>query len=493
MPNQKRNLYIAIGLIALALLAFFAWTFRNDDTTRWGENYEQNNTNPYGLQIMRKLMAVYFAKDSLQLISTSLTKDLPPAPKQPTNYVFVGNAAFFDSSDIVRLTTFVRNGNTALLVSKSLPEQLRDSILRQYSCADFTLSDSETFAEKEDVYENDTTDMAHIDIDSLIEARSESGHEDDVVQTDHPETIEPQKDKPLHTTDYNNELYKSNAEDSSAIFNFAHSSLYRPNRFHITYHYKKRGAPYMWYHLATECFCKEVRDNVIELGTMNDSVSNFVRVRYGKGFFLLHSTPLAFTNYYLVDSLGKTYAENVLSYLPQGKTWWDEPSKSYRPLDNNEWSPDMTLDYKGPFDYLLSQQALRWAWYLMWAGVGLFLLFRGKRKQRVIPILPENTNTSLEFVQSVGRLYFLQNDHKRLANQQMRMFLYTLRDRFGLPTHLATAELIPRIVQKTGVTEPIVRAIFSQHDFINHQGIIGTNELIDMHQAINDFYKNLHP
>ena len=174
--KQNRTLYIVLAVAALVLIGLFAYLFRNNDATKWGENYAQDNTDPYGLQVFRKLMNTYFAADSLQIIKTTLTKDLPPAPPKPTNYVFVGNAPFYDSTDVVRLTTFVRNGNTALLVAKSLPPQLCDSLLHPYAC-------HENAAQYDDMYEQDTTDIAHIDIDSLIAAREAPGYTESDTST----------------------------------------------------------------------------------------------------------------------------------------------------------------------------------------------------------------------------------------------------------------------------------------------------------------------
>jgi hypothetical protein len=94
-------------------------------------------------------------------------------------------------------------------------------------------------------------------------------------------------------------------------------------------------------------------------------------------------------------------------------------------------------------------------------------------------------------VQNIGRLYFLQNNHKQLGEQKMKFFMHTLRHRFALPTHLPKEQLIPRIVQKTGIAEDSIKAIFSQADYINYTGDVKTDDLIDLHNALDVFYQKI--
>ena len=57
-----------------------------------------------------------------------------------------------------------------------------------------------------------------------------------------------------------------------------------------------------------------------------------------------------------------------------------------------------------------------------------------KRKQRIIPVLERNENTSFKFISTIGRLYFLQNDHKKLCQQKMKLFYAYIRDRYNINT-----------------------------------------------------------
>ena len=533
--DRENRVYIILAVLALALIGFFAYLYNQNDAWKWGENYEESNKNPYGLHIMHELMGVYFPKGKLQKIETSVAKDLPATTAAPTNYVFMGAAPYYDSTDVVRLMAFVKSGNTAMIIAKSLPPEFIDALLKPYRSAEYldneavmkaieaaenkanTADETNGFSDispttPPEVVEYDETDtsqhhddfvdedLENVDIDSLIAAREDAGDDGLVIPNN-------------NENDENNEADASeDAENDPSTPNFGKRKYVEPSELILTekmdtsaslqlktsgtkpvkyvFHYRKKADEYTWKNIDLSALTNNTAGNVAILGTIEGKKPNFVRIKYGKGVFYLHCTPLAFTNYYLLHETQKNYAEQVLNYLPDGKTWWDEPSKTARFSDDSDaFSPEIAMNYKGPFDFVLSQPSLRWAWYIIWGLVALFLLFRAKRRQRVIPVNEQNVNSSLQFVQNIGRLYFLQNNHKQLGEQKMRFFMHTLRHRFGLPTHLPKAELIPRIVQKTGIAEDNIKTIFSQADYINYAGEISTADLIDFHNALDVFYK----
>ena len=72
-----------------------------------------------------------------------------------------------------------------------------------------------------------------------------------------------------------------------------------------------------------------------------------------------------------------------------------------------------------PLRFILSQPALKWAWYLLLAGVLIFIIFNLRRTQRPIPILPKNLNTSVEFVKTIGNLYYQEGDIRNLIDKKI--------------------------------------------------------------------------
>ncbi|GAB3707943.1 hypothetical protein GCM10027592_42570 [Spirosoma flavus] len=168
----------------------------------------------------------------------------------------------------------------------------------------------------------------------------------------------------------------------------------------------------------------------------------FIRIRYGKGHFFIHNLPLAFTNYYVLDEKSSDYAFKALSYLPALPTYWDEYQKKGR----------FDEDQQSIFRYIRSQPALNWAYYLVLFGLILYAIFAGKRTQRIIPVVDPPANTSLDFVKTVGRMYFHQGGHDNMARKKIQFFLADLRERYGLNTNSLDKEFTEILAQKSGVS-----------------------------------------
>lgn len=168
----------------------------------------------------------------------------------------------------------------------------------------------------------------------------------------------------------------------------------------------------------------------------------FIRVAYGKGQFLVHNLPLAFTNYYVLDPKTSDYVAKALSYLPALPTYWDEYQKQGR----------FETDEQSIFRYIWSQPALNWAYYIVILGLIFYAFFAGKRTQRIIPVIERPQNTSVDFVQTIGRLYFQQGDHNNLARKKIQYFLTDLRERYGLNTINLDKEFTEKLIQKSGAS-----------------------------------------
>ena len=55
---------------------------------------------------------------------------------------------------------------------------------------------------------------------------------------------------------------------------------------------------------------------------------------------------------------------------------------------------------------ILQSQALKWAFYMTLISLILFVIFRGKRTQRIIPVIDPLKNATLDFTKTIGDLYY---------------------------------------------------------------------------------------
>ena len=203
----------------------------------------------------------------------------------------------------------------------------------------------------------------------------------------------------------------------------------------------------------------------------------FIRVQYGKGQFFVHNLPLAFTNYYVLDRKTSDYAFKALSYLPALPTYWDEFQKQGR----------FDEDQQSIFRYIRSQPALNWAYYLVAFGLIFYAIFAGKRTQRVIPVVEPLRNTSLDFVKTVGRMYFQQGDHDNLARKKIQYFLADLRERYGLNTTSLDKEFTETLARKSGAsvaeTSDLVRLLRDAQKSIS----LSEFDLLTLNRAMENF------
>ncbi len=213
------------------------------------------------------------------------------------------------------------------------------------------------------------------------------------------------------------------------------------------------------------------------LGQNESGQVNFLRIKYGNGNFFLHTLPLVFTNYYLLKQDNNEYVYKLLSHLPLQKTIWDDYYK-----DGNKFTASS-------LNYIVSQPSLRWAYYIILISIVLFIFFYGRRKQRIIPIISPLTNTTVEFVETVGNLYYQQKDYKNIAEKKITFFLEYLRNKYFIKTITFNDETIQKISEKSGIQKGKVKSIFKEIEKINRSTKITEDDLLSLNYYIEKFYE----
>ena len=420
---------LVVGLIALLWATGLFGTDGRKRTYSWQESYKENSSQPYGTHFLRRLMDTHFG--DVEVLTSRLAKALPNDAKG--TYFFVGQGFYPDSSGIERLMRFVREGNTAFIAADAIPYEIANKF-----------------------YGDDC------DVDGIW-------------------------------SDYaSSEQYVVGSE-------FSESALASDTPF---YHYKKShtdtvGRDWMYFDFEKKCWDldavdqlgyyymdKKADDPNKYLDAKGQFHWNYIRLRYGKGLIYLHTTPLAFTNYFVADSLGAGYISRSLSYLPKGQIYWDEHShSSERTVRSHNGNPKRSdsLENGAPLKYILAQPALAWAWYILLFMAILYVVFRAKRRQKSIPFIEPNTNQTLAYITTIGRMYFLQGNSYSLVKQQQRLFLLFVRERYNLVATQPDATFQTQLSKVSGVSSELISRIFLTPD-------AGTdNDLVFCYQSIATF------
>ncbi len=212
------------------------------------------------------------------------------------------------------------------------------------------------------------------------------------------------------------------------------------------------------------------------LGINNEGKPNFLSVRFGEGYLYLHSNPTLFTNYFVRDKKGADYALKALSYLPNRETIWDEYYKSARAGSGSA------------VRYIVSEKYLSRAWFLSLIGVILFMIFRAKRKQRIIPIIQPPTNSSIDFAKTIGNLYLEKGSHKLIADKKISFFFDYIRTNLNLDTADINAETKQDISQRSGIDRTEIDGLFQLINTVSGKEEITKKQLSLLTERIDEFY-----
>jgi hypothetical protein len=200
-----------------------------------------------------------------------------------------------------------------------------------------------------------------------------------------------------------------------------------------------------------------------------------IRMKIGKGNLILNSTPLIFSNIYLLSSNNHQFVSKTLSYLPIQNVMWTE----YYHLGR--------MEITTPLRFILTNEPLRWGYYISVIAILLFMLFEMKRKQRIIPIVKPLANTTLEFVGTIGNLYYQSGEHKSMAEKKIYFFMDQLRSKYWLTTTHLDETFVGIASKKTGRNEEEVRNLISVINAIRTKEKISEGELIDLSNRIEKF------
>jgi hypothetical protein len=187
--------------------------------------------------------------------------------------------------------------------------------------------------------------------------------------------------------------------------------------------------------------------------------------------------PLAYTNYNMLYQQNAQYISKTLSYLPLQHTYW------------HEYYKDFKTEPQTPLRYIISQPALKWALYLSLGALVLFIAFEAKRKQRIIPVIKPLTNTTLEFTETVGRLYFQYKDHKNIADKKITYFLDYLRTHFYVKTIEIDDSLYSKLADKTGIDKIEITKLFELITMISNKRNVSEEDLLTLNSQIEQFQR----
>ena len=441
MTQSKKYLILGGALIVIITLVYFLGGNRQTSSKEQGLVGLQSDSikikkpiNPTGTFLLYQLLRNYENTSSLQKIQTSHNVPLSRLlPKEKINdfpniYFAIAEDVYLNDDDGDWLLEFVEEGNCAFIACEKLSHKVRTTI------------SSSSYLRFNDYYDTSF-----------------------VLNFYHPKYLQ---------------------EDAIEIKNAELNSHSFPK-------YKNWG-----YFINSDLGEEFVR---IAFNSSED-YPVCIRLQYGKGSFIIHSAPPAFSNYNMFTKGGKFHAEAVFSHLPKGNIYWHHDFGKYSPYrgvpqptsSEKDNSDKPTYPKSSPLQYIMKVPALFTALILLMIGAFLYMAFQSKRRQKIIPAVESNENSSVEFVETVSKLYFQQKRHDKLIKHKELIFLSFLRQQYYVSSSKITNEYITKIAQKSGIEEQHIKDIFIAFSRGKKNRNVTEAELIDLYNKLEYFYKNCY-
>ncbi len=219
------------------------------------------------------------------------------------------------------------------------------------------------------------------------------------------------------------------------------------------------------------------------LGLNKDKRPNSIVYFHGKGRLFLHCDPRAFSNYFLLKENNYKYLENAMAFthdFPEHLYWDDYYNKLRNRRNNNEFSS---------LSEIMKHPPLAYAFWLSVLLLLLYILFGGKRVQRVIEQVKPNENTTVTFTETIGRLYLQKKDNKNIADKMITYFNEYIRNKYFLNTNLINEDFITTLSRKSAVPRDKVDSLYRTIVDAHSSTEMNDYQLLSLNEQIQNFYK----
>lgn len=218
-----------------------------------------------------------------------------------------------------------------------------------------------------------------------------------------------------------------------------------------------------------------------------------------KGKVIMHSIPRLFCNYQLITPNGFAHAEIMLRRIPkhQPVIWLEygrRATASNPPPNDPNSDEDAGGNAKEDNSYLqfiMKTPALRWAFLLGILVFLLYVLFRAKRREAVLPGVPEKRNMSLAFVETLSSIYLSRNSPYSILLVLRKNFYMAVNRHFyiDLMNTKNREEDVNRLVEKASVNDPDELRRMLAFIETNKPGRVNQVTLGELYRYIRKFYE----
>lgn len=453
--GQNTVMYLVIGGAAVLLIALL---ILYPGGNNWTETLRTNAEEPYDLSVFQALLDSSTSKP-LVVSEDPVTEEL--SKYYGYNYFFLGSRAILDSADISALFEFAERGNAVFLCTPDIPQTFFDECDNRYLWLGASRTTWSGSARSQVTKYGGEHEFDYI---------GPFGYSTkwwSYIEPDPENEEEPEKETALE------DLFPDNFESDTSeiaiepdsIVEVEEQKSYEEDEHEEWVDFEQLGGFYNQ--------------------TQSDTLyGNFFRIDVGDGTIFVHCNPIMFSNYFLMQESGYAYANEVLSFLDNRPVIWDNFHQTYH------YNPeDYQYEANTPLRFIFEHPALKYAWLTLVGSAFLFLIFRSKREQRVIPIIPPVENSSMAFARSLGVLYHQATSGRYLAIELMRMFDNFNRRQYQYNRNRKNEESAAEIAKKSRVPLPLVEEIITLERQTVYNPVSKLMQVFVLYNRLEEYYK----
>ncbi|HAO46031.1 MAG TPA: hypothetical protein DCQ97_03840, partial [Chitinophagaceae bacterium] len=189
-------------------------------------------------------------------------------------------------------------------------------------------------------------------------------------------------------------------------------------------------------------------------------------------------------NYFLLKENNYQYMQQSLAFTSKNPdhVYWDD---YYHKLRGRRNSDDFST-----LSEIMKHPPLVYAFWISLVLLLLYVLFGGKRRQRIMDERKPNENTTVAFTETIGRLYLQKKDNRNIADKMITYFNEFIRNKYFLNTNLVNDDFITTLSRKSGVPRGSVETLYRTITGIQAGYDLDDYGLLSLNEQIQHFHKN---
>ena len=206
-------------------------------------------------------------------------------------------------------------------------------------------------------------------------------------------------------------------------------------------------------------------DDVRPLSSV-DGHCNMIEFDLGKGHIYVHSNPEVFQNYQLLSKNGYEYAQFMLQHIPKyHHVKWLELGRLDDSMNDGDGDKGGGKKDDSYLQFIFKNKALTIAFILSVLGLILYLIFRTKRSQPLVPYVAKSANHSLSFADTIKEIYFRKQTPFSILKVMRKNFTIAVNKQFFIDIGKEEKEKeIALLAEKSGVPLKRVQQIIEKFE-----------------------------